>query len=72
MAAPAATAHELETKVRPVFARMRDIFQDIRQSSFGSPDFNVLSMGMSGDFEVAISEGSTEVRVGSALFGPRG
>ena len=44
-------------------------FQEIRKAPFRNPDFNVLSMGMSGDFEVAIEEGANVVRVGSALFG---
>lgn len=50
--------------VRPHFARMRQIFD--RQFA-GRPDA-VLSMGMSRDFEIAVSEGATEVRVGQAVF----
>ena len=69
MAAPAQTPEEMETKVPPSFARLRGVFQDIRKAPFCNPDFNVLSMGMSSDFEVAIEEGANVVRVGSALFG---
>ena len=68
MAAPAADAGALEKKVRPVFARTRGVFDDIRRASFCNPAFNVLSMGMSGDFEVAIEEGANVVRIGSGLF----
>jgi pyridoxal phosphate enzyme (YggS family) len=49
--------------VRPVFGRLRDL-----ATSLGLPE---LSMGMTDDFEVAIEEGATMVRVGRALFGPR-
>jgi pyridoxal phosphate enzyme (YggS family) len=48
---------------RPVFARLREMADD--------RGLQVRSMGMSGDYEVAISEGATMVRVGSAIFGPR-
>jgi pyridoxal phosphate enzyme (YggS family) len=50
-------------RVRPVFRRLRDL-----ATALGLPE---LSMGMSGDYEVAIEEGATMVRVGSALFGAR-
>ncbi len=53
---------------RADFARMRELFEDLRRR-FATVD--TLSMGMSGDFEAAIAEGSTMVRVGSALFGER-
>lgn len=56
---------------RGVFARTAEIYSDIKSESFASPDFNILSMGMSHDFEVAIEEGANIVRVGSALFGDR-
>jgi len=56
---------------RPHFARLRELFEDIRKTGVGDGKFNLLSMGMSGDYEVAIEEGANIVRVGSALFGPR-
>ena len=56
------------TFVRQSFAKLRGLFEEIKPKL---PDFTVLSMGMSGDFEMAIEEGSTIVRIGSALFGPR-
>lgn len=53
---------------REVFARLRGWFEDLRSRH---PTVDTLSMGMSEDFELAIAEGATMVRVGSALFGPR-
>lgn len=53
--------------VRPEFARMRRLRDDLG----GADRLPILSMGMSGDFEVAVEEGATHVRVGSALFGDR-
>jgi PLP dependent protein len=54
---------------RPHFRRLREI-RDRLASRFGR-SFPEISMGMSGDFEVAVEEGTTEVRLGTALFGPR-
>ncbi|HTI72105.1 MAG TPA: YggS family pyridoxal phosphate-dependent enzyme [Candidatus Limnocylindria bacterium] len=56
-------------KVRPVFARLREL-RDRCADLLGAP-LPVLSMGMSGDLEVAVEEGATVVRVGTALFGTR-
>ena len=55
---------------RPFFRKLRDL-RDRLQDATGH-DLPLLSMGMSHDFEVAISEGASHVRVGSAIFGPRG
>ena len=59
---------------RPTFAQFRTLAAqvDADAKAIGLNLGSLRSAGMSGDFEVAISEGSTEVRVGSALFGPRG
>jgi pyridoxal phosphate enzyme (YggS family) len=55
---------------RPAFARCRELFEEMSTMGFGEESpFNILSMGMSGDFEVAISEGANIVRVGTAIFG---
>ncbi len=55
--------------IRPYFARLRQLRDDlVRETATPLP---VLSMGMSGDFEVAIEEGATLVRVGTAIFGER-
>lgn len=56
-------------KVRPVFRRLRELKAECEQRLGAS--LAHLSMGMSGDFEVAIEEGATLVRIGTALFGPR-
>ena len=56
-------------QVRPYFRRLREL-RDELHTKLGLP-LPVLSMGMSHDFEVAIEEGATEVRVGTALFGGR-
>lgn len=53
---------------RGVFSELRELGERLRQVS---PDARELSMGMSRDFEVAIEEGATLVRVGEAIFGPR-
>ena len=59
---------------RPTFAQFRTLAAQVNADAqaLGLNLGPLRSAGMSGDFEVAISEGSTEVRVGSALFGPRG
>jgi PLP dependent protein len=56
-------------KVRPIFRKLCELKSDCEQA-LGAP-LQHLSMGMSGDFEVAIEEGATMVRIGTALFGPR-
>jgi len=56
--------------VRPVFASLRGLLDDLRDR-FPAQDWRHLSMGMTDDFEVAIEEGATMVRVGRAIFGPR-
>lgn len=54
---------------RPCFRTLRELQEELAQE-FDRP-FPVLSMGMTSDFEVAIEEGSTMIRIGTALFGPR-
>jgi hypothetical protein len=56
-------------KVRPVFRRLRELKGECEQI-LGAP-LPHLSMGMSGDFEVAVEEGATMIRLGSAVLGPR-
>ncbi|HUO35060.1 MAG TPA: YggS family pyridoxal phosphate-dependent enzyme [Candidatus Acidoferrum sp.] len=56
-------------RTRPHFARLRDLRDDVSHRI--GRKLPALSMGMSHDFEVAIEEGATEIRVGSALFGQR-
>lgn len=56
-------------QTRTVFRRCREIFEEVRSAGIGAGHFNILSMGMSGDYEVAIEEGANVVRVGTAIFG---
>lgn len=55
--------------VRNEFRGLNHLFQELNRA--GHTELNTLSMGMSGDFELAITEGSTMVRVGSSIFGAR-
>lgn len=54
---------------RETFARCRELFEELRASGAVEGPVNILSMGMTGDFEVAIEEGANCVRIGSAIFG---
>lgn len=56
---------------RPYFAALRELAVDISQKCIDNVSMNVLSMGMTGDFEVAIEEGATIIRVGTGIFGER-
>ena len=58
-------------RVRACFGRLRTLRDRLRQTAPDSVGLDELSMGMSGDYEVAIAEGATVVRVGQAIFGPR-
>lgn len=61
-----------QQQVREEFRRARDIFLSARKDFFSDdPCFRELSMGMSGDFGIALEEGSTMLRIGSLLFGER-
>ncbi len=58
--------------VRSEFQNLKNIFAQLKNKYFAADDaFKEVSMGMSGDYELAIEEGSTMVRIGSALFGSR-
>lgn len=62
---------EDQSAVRRCFAQLRTLRDQARQEGIVGIELDRLSMGMSGDFELAIEEGSTEIRVGSAIFGAR-
>jgi uncharacterized pyridoxal phosphate-containing UPF0001 family protein len=64
------TVAPLGQEARSSFVRVRQL-RDILADAFPRVHFGVLSMGMSEDYREAIAEGSTEVRLGTALFGPR-
>jgi hypothetical protein len=56
---------------RPMFRRLRDLRDEITAAGQTNVALRYLSMGMTGDFEVAIEEGATHIRIGTALFGKR-
>lgn len=58
-------------RVRACFTRLRTLRDRLRQDAPDGVDLDGLSMGMSGDYELAVAEGATVVRVGQAIFGPR-
>ena len=57
--------------IRPYFKKVRELKDEINDMGLSNFDIRDLSMGMTGDYEVAVEEGSTIVRVGTALFGRR-
>ena len=64
-------AVEVAEHARPYFVELRSLAEQIAAERIPTVAMSELSMGMSHDFEVAIEEGATMVRVGSAIFGPR-
>lgn len=56
---------------RPYFRQMHQLFVDIEQKNFDNVSMDTLSMGMTNDYEVAIEEGATMIRVGTGIFGAR-
>lgn len=65
-----ATFTEDQSQVAEEFKALAGFYKEM-QRVMNAPDFNILSMGMSGDYEIAIQEGSNMVRVGQAIFGAR-
>ena len=58
-------------QIRSEFIQLRTYFAMLKSSCFSEDSFDTLSMGMSGDYPIAMEEGSTMIRVGSLIFGPR-
>lgn len=58
-------------KNRAIFANLHDLYVDIKEKNIDNGTVNILSMGMTNDFEVAIEEGATMVRIGTGIFGAR-
>jgi len=56
---------------RPIFKKLKELLVDINGKNIHNVSMSVLSMGMTNDFEIAIEEGATHVRVGTAIFGER-
>jgi len=67
-----ATLTEQQDQIKSEFNYLNSLFQQIKDAYFSDKEsFKVLSMGMSGDYKIALSCGSTMVRIGSAIFGER-
>jgi len=67
-----ATFTDEEQQVRREFQQLKQIFDALKAEFFAGQDsFREISMGMSGDYHIALEEGSTMVRIGTLLFGPR-
>ena len=62
---------ELNPKNIAYFEKMHNLYVDMRSKKYDNVSIEIMSMGMSGDFEAAIACGSNMVRIGSAIFGPR-
>jgi uncharacterized pyridoxal phosphate-containing UPF0001 family protein len=58
-------------RARPYFAELRDVRDTLLKSGVDAARLRELSMGMSHDFEIAVQEGATMVRLGTAIFGAR-
>tara|TARA_Y100001934_G_scaffold266940_1_gene347008 strand:+ start:297 stop:959 length:663 start_codon:yes stop_codon:yes gene_type:complete len=66
-----ATFTDNQDQVRKEFRGLSQFFHQLKQELFEKDYFKVLSMGMSGDYKIAMEEGSTMVRIGSSIFGAR-
>ena len=67
-----ASYSENEALIMSEFSELHHIFQTLKSAYFASdPAFNIISMGMSGDYSLALAAGSTMVRIGSSIFGDR-
>lgn len=60
-----------EERCRDYFKQMKNIFNEIKKRKFNNIAMEVLSMGMTSDYEIAVEEGSNMVRIGSGIFGKR-
>jgi hypothetical protein len=65
-----ATFTDNKNQIRSEFKNLKSIF-DTLKSTFNQPYFTEISMGMSGDYKIAIEEGATIIRVGASIFGNR-
>ena len=67
-----ATFTEDKDQIRKEFQLLKELFEEVKRNNFkDKPFFKELSMGMSGDYKIALEEGSTMIRIGSLLFGHR-
>jgi PLP dependent protein len=63
--------YENPEEVRPIFSKMKQIFDGLKKMDYDNIEMKYLSMGMSNDFKVAIEEGANLIRVGTAIYGKR-
>ena len=67
-----ATFTKDQKKIKGEFHELKKIYSSLKEIHFLNNDyFNIISMGMSGDYLIAIDEGSTMIRIGSSIFGAR-
>ena len=67
-----ATFTKDQEKIKGEFQKLKKIYDGLKENNFSSDaNFDIISMGMSGDYKTAIDEGSTMVRIGSSIFGTR-
>ena len=67
-----ATFTDDENQIRNEFAKLKSVFGSLQSGFFtNNPEFKEISMGMSGDYQLAIEQGSTMIRIGSTIFGER-
>lgn len=66
-----ATNTDNSEQIRKEFRLVKALFEELKRTYLTGPYFNTLSMGMSADYQIAISEGSNMVRIGSTIFGTR-
>ncbi len=66
-----ATNTDDESQIRQEFRNLNQLYDQLSQIRRTNVDFQELSMGMSGDYQIAVEEGSTMVRIGSSIFGSR-
>ena len=62
---------EVSEKNRPYFVKLHELSVDIKRKNIDNISMNILSMGMTGDYSVAVEEGATCVRIGTGIFGER-
>lgn len=66
-----ATNTDDQTQIRQEFRSLKTLFEELKTFSSSNVEMNEISMGMTGDYQIACEEGSTMVRIGSAIFGAR-
>ena len=66
-----ATNTDNEDQVRTEFKELKAFFEALKKNNHANVQLSTLSIGMSGDYKIALEEGSSMVRIGSAIFGSR-